>query len=654
MCGIAGFISALNSADATAIARQMAVCLKHRGPDDFGVWVGDGVALAHTRLAIVDLSSSGHQPMESASKRYVLSFNGEIYNHVKIRHTLKGVLWRGKSDTETLLAAIEAWGIEAALSQISGMFAFALWDRRDRRLTLARDRLGEKPLYYGWVGRSFVFASELKALKVHPNWQPNIDPNALSSYMRFGYVPTPHSIYFGINKLPPGAMVCYEAGMVPRTPIAPRQYWSAFEQIGLGDENIGSDESAIDKLDDLLRFSIQRQTMADVPLGAFLSGGIDSSLVTALLQAQTAQPVKTFSIGFLEQAYDEAKHAGKVAQFLGTDHTNFYVTAADALSVIPKLPSMFDEPFGDSSSIPTHLVAELSKAQVTVVMSGDGGDELFGGYNRYFWGQSLWNGMRYVPRGLRALAGRVACSVPPDKWDHLYRYFCKFALKYAYMPNFGDKLHKLAEVIDAESADHLYRLLVSQQREIDSVVLAGREAVTWAGTQASFFRHSGFSERMMFRDLVSYLPDDILTKVDRATMAAGLESRVPLLDPRVVEYSCRLPLHMKIRNGQGKWLLRQVLYRYIPKEIMDRPKQGFGVPLDLWLRGPLRDWGEDLLDSVKLDQQGLLQTKIIRKKWTEHLSGKRNWQHWLWNVLMFQAWHAEQPSGLSLPIEISR
>lgn len=642
MCGLAGVLVPRQASTdlLSGAVSAMTTALKHRGPDSGDVWLDGaaGIALGHRRLAILDLSPAGTQPMHSASGRYVIVFNGEIYNHLELREKLQGFDWRGHSDTETLLAAIETWGIEASLVRLVGMFAFALWDRASRELTLARDRIGEKPLYYGWQGAALLFGSELKALSAYPGWKGEMDRNALALFMRYGYVPLPHTIWRGIRKLLPGSYLTLVAEEPRAILTVPTFYWRAGEVASRSIQTELDDGKAIQELDAHLRRAVAGQMIADVPLGAFLSGGVDSSTIVAVMQAQSTRPVRTFSIGFTEADYDEAAYAKEVAAHLGTEHTELYISPTDAMAVIPRLAEMYDEPFGDSSQIPTHLVAAMARRHVTVCLSGDAGDELFGGYNRYFWGRSIWRRVGQLPRLLRYGAGRLIASVSPSEWDRIGRGLPRRWRQ----PTLGDRLHKLASVIDAADPDEFYRRLVSQQREPESLVIGANDVPIWADEEAetfsSHFRGGNFTERMMFHDLVGYLTDDILTKVDRAAMAVSLETRIPLLDHRIVEFAWSLPLSMKIRNGQGKWLLREVLYRYVPKDLIDRPKQGFGVPIDSWLRGPLRDWAEDLLDDARLSREGFLRSEPIRKKWHEHLSGKQNWQHWLWNVLMFEAW----------------
>jgi asparagine synthase (glutamine-hydrolysing) len=644
MCGIVGFIdpSGSLSSEWMAIAQRMSCTVRHRGPDDEGVWIDSaaGLALAHRRLSILDLSSAGHQPMLSSSGRFVIVFNGEIYNHLGLRRQLDSA-WRGHSDTETLLAGVEQWGIRKTLESATGMFAFALWDRERRTLSLARDRLGEKPLYYGWQGRTFLFGSELRALKAHPAFRGEIDRGALSLLLRHNYIPAPHSIYCDIRKLPPGTFLQLAAGpgnVEPQEVPEAQTYWSAWRVIeeGLAHQFRGEPRDAIDTLESLLGRSVQRQMLADVPLGAFLSGGVDSSTVVALMQAQSAQPIRTFSIGFHEDGYDEAGYAKAVAAHLGTEHTDLYVTPREAMEVIPKLPQLYDEPFADSSQIPTYLVSQLARRSVTVSLSGDGGDELFCGYDRYFHAANISKVTSRLPRPVRAAIVRAVRAVPVGAWNRVLSP-ARSALQPKFRgANLGDKLHKLADVLDSD-ADRFYQRLVSHWRDPADVVINGQEPLTRL-TEAHAFPGADFVETLMAKDLVSYLPDDILAKVDRAAMAVSLETRVPLLDPEVVTFAWQLPMSLKIRNGQGKWALRQVLYRHVPRELIERPKVGFGVPIGPWLRGPLQDWAENLLDESRLRQQGFFNPAPIRQKWNEHISCTRNWAPQLWIPLMFQAW----------------
>lgn len=650
MCGIAGMMFC-RDAELSPIVSKMVEMIRYRGPDDSGLWcdANYGLALGHARLSILDLSPAGHQPMESASGRYVIVFNGEIYNHLELRGQLTGLPWRGHSDTETLLTAFETWGVEKALQATVGMFALALWDRIERRLVLARDRIGEKPLYYGWSNGTFIFASELKALEAYPGWRGEIDRDALALFMRYAYVPLPYSIYTGIRKLLPGTYVTIPSECPARYWSEPKPYWSAAAVAGQAIESEWTDMAAEDELHRLLSRAIKGQMLSDVSLGALLSGGIDSSTVVALMQAQSSRPVKTFSIGFHDDEYNEAPQAKAVATHLGTEHTELYVRSADALAVIPHLPTMYDEPFGDSSAIPTHLVARLAKQQITVALSGDGGDELFGGYNRYSWGRSIWHRIARVPIPMRAMTAAALTMLSPEQWDRIGRILRPGLPASLHMSALGEKVHKLAAVLDSDSQTELYRRLVSLQRETSSLVIGAQDKPIWADAQAQQLGGRNFSEEMMLHDLVGYLTDDILVKVDRAAMAISLETRMPLLDHRVLEFSWSLPLSMKIREeSQGKWLLRQVLYRYVPKDLVERPKMGFGIPLDSWLRGSLRDWAEALLEESRLKREGYFDPAPIRAKWREHLSGRRNRQYWLWNVLMFQAWlsaHERSPSS---------
>lgn len=661
MCGFVGFLGGVtphgNAGDLPVLAR-MTDTIVHRGPDDAGHWIDAQrrIGLGHRRLAIIDLSPAGHQPMQSASDRYVIAFNGEIYNHLLLRDELQAAgcapAWRGHADTETLLAGFDAWGIQGTVERAIGMFAIAVWDKETRVLTLARDRIGEKPLYYGWQGSGqravFLFGSELKALRAHPAFEHRINRGALSLQLRHNYIPAPYSIYEGIAKLPAGGMLT--VSLEQRDPKIVR-YWSGFgaAEAGVAHPFTGNDQQAVDALETLLKDAVRQQMMADVPLGAFLSGGIDSSTVVALMQAQSSRPVKTFSIGFHEEGYNEAEHAKAVATHLGTDHTELYVTPQEAMAVIPRLPSLYDEPFSDSSQIPTFLVSQLARQHVTVSLSGDAGDELFCGYNRYQATANLWNKMAAGPLPLRRLAARGLTSVSPQSWNRLAGAVEGLLPRSLRFANVGDKLHKGAGVLDSTSVDALYMRLASHWQDPASVVIGGHEPPTLLAGAAHVGKKLDNVQRMMALDMMTYLPDDILVKVDRAAMGVSLETRVPFLDHRVVEFAWRLPQSMKLRDGQTKWALRQVLYRHVPRAMIERPKMGFGVPIGDWLRGPLRPWAEALLDESRLRREGFFHAGAIRGKWKEHLSGQRNWQYHLWDVLMFQAWLEQQGGAAKAP-----
>jgi asparagine synthase (glutamine-hydrolysing) len=657
MCGITGFWDVAHRLDAERAAvalRRMTRAIRHRGPDDEGYFqdAAAGIALGHRRLSVIDLSPEGHQPMASASGRYVIVYNGEVYNHRALRQELArlGAAFRGHSDTEVMLAAIEQWGLHGALQRFIGMFAFALWDRRERALSLVRDRLGIKPLYYGWAGGCFVFASELKAVAAMPGFDNAIDRDALCLLLRHNYIAAPHSIYRGLRKLQPGTLLTLAADDVAKTAADEsvfaantQTFWSARDaaRAGMADRLHLSDAEAAGELDRLLRDAVALRMEADVPLGAFLSGGIDSSLVVALMQAQSTRPVQTFTIGFREKGYDEATHASAVAQHLHTDHHELYVTAQDALDVVPKLPTMFDEPFSDASQIPTFLVAQLARRHVTVGLSGDGGDESFGGYRRYFAARNIERGLDWLPPAARRQAARSLAR-------HTGFYESLLAAINGGMPaklklrRPQAKIGVLADMLRAGSQEERYQLLMSHNRHPMETVLHANEPSLRLDNPVSASSARGVIERMMFDDLVTYLPGDILAKVDRASMAVSLEARVPLLDHRVVEFAWRVPFAQKVRGGQGKWLLREVLHRYVPRPLMDRPKQGFGVPIGAWLRGPLRDWAEALLDARRLREEGWFEPDRVRQLWTRHLAGSANEGARLWDVLMFQAWLAER------------
>jgi asparagine synthase (glutamine-hydrolysing) len=622
------------SADLPRLVLGMTTALAHRGPDGADDWVDPaaGLALGHRRLAIVDLSPGGNQPRISASGRYVITYNGEIYNYRDLRVALaqSGISCHSRSDVEVLVEACAFWGVEATAQRLNGMFAFALWDRQERALTLVRDPLGVKPLYWGRVGSALLFGSELKALATYPGWAPEIDRDALAAYFRHNYVPAPRTVYRGIFKLEPGHLLVLRRGEAERM----SRYWDA-ESLQ-GDAASLSDGETTERLDALLRDAVGAQMMADVPLGAFLSGGIDSSTVVALMQAQSTRRVQTFTLGFRAAGYDEAPAARAVAAHLGTEHTELYVGADEARRLIPRIADWFDEPFADSSQIPTYLVAEMTRRHVTVALSGDGGDEVFGGYNRYRLAAGLSRGLRLCPLPLRSAAAAALSALPPAAWDALSR-----AIPARWRPpQSGDTLHKIAAILTLRDDDAIYRRLVSQWQDPERLVIGAREheSALWNGTLAK--RVPDFLARMQYLDLVTYLPDDILTKVDRTSMAVSLEARVPLLDPRVVAFGARLRPRQKIRRGRGKWLLRQVLYRYVPPSLVERPKTGFGIPLDEWLRGPLRGWAEDLLSEARLRSDGILDPPVIRMAWQDHLSGRRNTHYPLWCVLMFQEWQS--------------
>jgi len=642
MCGIAALLGPIGPDFSMSIA-GMAAALHHRGPDAQGAWSGDGVALGHARLSIIDLSPAGAQPMASRDGRWTVAFNGEIYNHLELRAELGGS-WRGHSDTETLVAGFATWGFEATLQRCVGMFAIAAWDASRRSLWLARDRMGEKPLHYGVLAGQFRAASEIKAL-LADGLRPEVDRNSLTLLLRHNYIPAPYTIWRGIAKLRPGHLleVCQDA---LDKPLVSRPYWSVDDLTGQK-PFAGSDPEAVDRLDAVLRGSVRGQMMADVPLGAFLSGGIDSSLIVALMQAQSPRPIKTFTIGFSEKDFDESAYAADVARHLGTDHTTMQVTAAEALAAITELPAIWDEPFADSSQIPTLLLSRLTRRHVTVSLSGDGGDELFAGYHRHFLFSRMRRLQSRVPLLLRTLAARGITAIPPAGWDLAaapMRWWKPVGMKAV-----GDKAHKLAGLLDAPTPDHLYQRMVTHWPAPEDLVIGGHEPPTVL-TDGRASRVEDPLSRIQYLDQLSYLPDDILVKVDRAAMAASLETRVPFLDHRVVDFAWSLPTRLKVRDGQGKWILRQVLDRYVPRPLIERPKMGFGVPLAAWLRGPLRAWAEDLLAEDRLRQEGFFHPAPIRQKWTEHLSGRRNWQYHLWDILMFQAWwqHWRRPTPAML------
>jgi asparagine synthase (glutamine-hydrolysing) len=654
MCGIAGMLS--KKPVAAEWLQAMASTLVHRGPDDSGIWSDPeaGIGLAHRRLAIVDLSPHGHQPMASQSGRFVLSYNGEIYNHSALRSELErgggGPAWRGHSDTETLVEAISAWGLEATLAKCVGMFALAVWDRRERTLALARDRFGEKPLYYGWVAGDLMFASELKAIRKHPRFKNQIDRQALSAFARRTYVPAPRSIYEHIYKLEPGCILVATPAALNSTPSEPpraglcaiglsiQRYWSYRAVIEAGQrDQIDDEQEVLNTLEATLSEAIRGQSLADVPVGAFLSGGIDSSTVVALYQKYTAAPVRTFSMGFEQAGFNEAEYAKAVAKHLGTRHQERYVSVEDARNVIPGLPAMYDEPFGDSSQIPTHLVSCFAREQVTVALSGDGGDELFAGYNRHFSAPQMWERLRRVPQPMRRAASAALRLVPGSSWTAMARLSGRDV-----PPHFGAKIRKgIAVAGEASSFDDVYNSFVDEWAMQESPVI-GTDPLSGTVDDTAPLSNAPDIVRTMYRDAMSYLPDDILCKVDRAAMSVSLETRVPFLDHRVAELAARIPLSMKVNKGGGKQILRKLLYQQAPAALFERPKAGFAVPVGEWLKGPLRPWAEELLDERRLASDGWFDSATIRRRWNDHLSGRRDSTPALWAVLMFQAWHAEQ------------
>jgi len=686
MCGIVGILSnsSTNHGDLNKITEKMALAITYRGPDDMGVWsdIENGIALGHRRLSILDLSAAGHQPMHSNSNRYVIAFNGEIYNHLEIRAELKNIdpkiSWRGHSDTETLLAAFEKWGIIPTLNRTVGMFAIALWDKETKTLHLTRDRIGEKPLYFGWtnngqdkeksqIGQDFVFGSELKALTEHPNFKNQVSRSALANYLRFMYIPAPLSIYQDIFKLEPGCILSINEDFPASPPsdllrapaklkgLSLTRWWSLANKVESGLTNLITNENdALEQLELRLKESVRLQSLSDVPLGAFLSGGVDSSTIVALMQEQNMYPVRTFTVGFEESGFDESPFAKAVAKHIGTDHFELFVTATEAIEVIPQLASMYDEPFADSSQIPTHLVCKAARQHVTVALSGDAGDELFGGYNRYFWGPRIWNRISWLPYSTRQILGSMIAGLPVNIWDSLSKPINAMLPNSSKISRLGDKAHKLAHRLSTiKDLDGLYWSLVSEWEDpANSLLINDSQILSMDIPFKELFNPLNINfptvgleesqQRMMYFDSMTYLPDDILCKVDRAAMATSLETRVPFLDHRVVELAWQLPLNMKIRDTQGKWALRQVLYKYVPKELIERPKAGFGIPIGQWLRGPLKDWANSLLDVKVLRNQGYFKVEVIQKKWEEHISGQRDNTASLWAILMFQSWISHQ------------
>ncbi|MCP3872427.1 MAG: asparagine synthase (glutamine-hydrolyzing) [Desulfobacteraceae bacterium] len=650
MCGIAGFFCQSEYMNhPQVVLGSMADQMAHRGPDDAGTWYDNssGIGLAHRRLSIIDLSCEGHQPMHSISGRYTIVFNGEIYNFQDIRanKAFEDIKWRGNSDTEVLLAAIETWGVEKTLDCLNGMFAFALWDHQERSLFLVRDPMGKKPLYYGFNNKILFFASELKALKAHPKFKPDIDRNVVSLLLRHSYIPAPYSIYKGIHKLLPGSFCRISLDDIRQQCLAKvKKYWD-LNQIavqGIQNQFIGSHADLENTLEDILLKAVSRRMISDVPLGAFLSGGIDSSLIVALMQKISSKPVKTFTIGFESKTYDEADSARKIAAHLRTDHTELFVSPEQALEVIPKLPRLFDEPFADSSQIPTYLVSKMTRNHVTVALSGDGGDEMFAGYNRHFWGRHLFEKMNRFPSFLRKGTAGLINTFSPETWNNLFsKMGSVLPEKYRQtMP--GDKLSKLSAVLNVKDRKQFYYDLTSWWKNPKEVMINAYEPKTVLNSFDDWFNTEDFTHLMQMMDMLTYLPDDILTKVDRSSMGASLEARAPFLDRDVVEFSWQIPLNAKISRHEGKIILKQLLYKYIPEQLVNRPKSGFGIPLDTWLRHELFEWASDLLSPDTLRAQGYFNSEFVSNTWSAHLSGQNNYQYHIWNILMFQAWLEEE------------
>ena len=639
MCGIAGIYSPIKSHEKIInIASRMASAISYRGPDDSGVWADKkaNIALSHRRLSIVDLSSNGHQPMMSQCSRYIIVFNGEIYNHHKLRKKLiksnANFIFKGNSDTEVLLLAISTWGIKVALQESEGMFSIALWDSIEKKLFLARDRFGEKPLYYGNIGKDFVFGSELKALKAHPDFKNGLDRDSITNFLRYSYVPSPKSIYDDICKLPAAHILCVDFQKDTQTISS---YWSLESLSKIeNSSNLINQDDILNELHQKLDEVVSSQTLADVPVGAFLSGGIDSSLIVALMQNHSRSPINTFSIGYSEPAYDESKYAREVSKRLGTNHTELVVSPRKLIEVLPMMSHIYDEPFADSSQVPTFLVSSLARKDVKVALSGDGGDEVFGGYNRYRWADSVWSKMRYFPAWFRRALSMII-SVPSEKRFNQIYSLIKFIVPMRYKMRLpGEKIHKVSRSLAALNIEDLYYCLTSLWERADDIVIGSNEI------KNNFLIIHGESsaEKLMFLDLGIYLPGDILTKVDRAAMSVGLETRIPFLNHKVVEFAWNMPLEMKLRKGQGKWALRQLLNKYLPIELIDRPKMGFGIPIDSLLRNELFDWSLELLDENLIRSDGYFKYEKINNIWLEHQSGKYNHHHKLWNILMFQNW----------------
>lgn len=647
MCGIAGFISERNL-DFKNILDTMILKMNHRGPDSSGTWYHENlkIGLGHARLSIVDLSQTGHQPMVSFSKRYQIVFNGEIYNHLELRNQLdreQKIFWKGTSDTETLLAAIEIWGLQETLAKCIGMFAIALFDSENETLTLIRDRMGEKPLYYGWVNENFVFASEIKSLQSFPLFSNKINRNALALYMQHAAIPEPYSIYESIFKLEVGSLLTFD---LKNKSIEKNKYWSTIALANTKQESlhVETPNQAVSQLEELLFNAVGQQMQADVPLGAFLSGGVDSSTIVAIMQAQSKTKINTFSIGFDQKEYNEAIHAKKVASHIGTNHHEAYISSKELLDIVPQIPKIYSEPFSESSQIPTFLVSKIAKKKVTVSLSGDAGDELFCGYSRYKLACQSWNRISKIPSFVRGSIGNGIQTLPYPILKTLVAPIKGKKNEKGIPINVVDKLLKASELLKFKNRQEFYaKGFMTHNLQANDWVLESEKVATYF--ESNPLHISNYYAEMMATDLITYLPNNNLAKVDRASMANSLETRVPLLDHRVVDFALSLPVEYKLRNGVDKWVLREVLYKYVPKNLIERPKMGFGVPLAIWLRGPLKEWCENLIDEKRLIEEGFFNAKIVRTRWKEHLSGIRNWENQLWDVVVFQAWLDEHKNG---------
>mgnify|MGYP001345641291 CR=1 FL=1 len=645
MCGIAGFISPnLSENSLKETITLMISKLEHRGPDDKGIWFdySSGIALAHSRLSIVDLSKAGHQPMISSCERYLIVFNGEIYNHKLLRKKLPDwIIWKGNSDTETLINGISHWGLEKTLSKTVGMFAFAVWDREQKKLTLARDRFGEKPLYFGFRGKTLIFSSELKSIEAFPDTSPNIDMNSLEMYLRYGYIPAPLSIYKGIHKLIPGnylefSMKDFYAGLIPSS----KKYWSLESIIKKKQAYpfLGSNKDAIDHLESLLRETISGQLLGDVPVGAFLSGGIDSSTVVSIMQSQSRNALNTFTVGFEEVEFDESKSAKIISSLIGTNHSELIVSPNDAMRIIPDLAEIYDEPFSDVSQIPTYLISKFAANRLKVCLSGDGGDELFCGYSRHIVGPRIWRILNKIPYSLRKAIAYFIHQISPTTWDNFYYLFEVFLPNHLRINLPGLKIYKISDLINSETLYEVYLSLLSSWSSPQNILLNYDSSLNNSSFEFCNLNLHDSHHQMMYFDSKNYLPNDILVKLDRAAMASSLETRLPFLDHRIIEFAWSTPLEMKLKNSRSKWLLREVLKKYLPENLIDKPKRGFTVPIGDWLRGPLKYWANELLDEKNISSQKYFSYNSIKTKWDEHISGKHDWSKQLWTILMFQSW----------------